>query len=565
MSVSNELQHLVNNLQRGQAGAPTTATRQAAPQDRVPFVNPYSESMARAAVKDATAYTQKGMAFVPAEQEKKRPDLSLDVNRYKQLGHLASEYMRRLGYRRAAIHFILRSQEIKRFITAQIKKSKQEHDSERSKEALQEEFREERYIDEEEEQSGNEEAPAEEAEVEKEEVSELPPRERDEETLEKYSPATRTILKFTEKQSKDVTEQFGMLQFTANSVDMDIEMYSRQIEKAKANLQHLRDQNNPKLSAKIALRERQIEAMQSDLESAQQIRAELAHLLEEMERIEGKKIRDGFNLIPKASKVIERFEPTWKLSSVNLAANYRDEVLNIADPAEFFANFMRQHQKIGFKDYIKMMLQLLGDDMSSVNPTQNPNQLKAVRDALFETEISYQTFESFGLMDLRFDRLHFLREKEEGTYETHVLTLFFQPDYIEASSRGPSKKIESFAPVTLSNEEAVDEALHDWVNEQRIDEILVVMPENFSEADKKKVQRYIRQWRVSYGLPIQRKIIDLATIQQAKADSEVPQNSQKNLPQSAYLQVGSPEEKKENSPVATYVLRNFIQQQAQST
>lgn len=561
MSVSNELQHLVNNLQRGQSGAPTAATRQAAPQDRVPFVNPYSESMARMAVKDAMSYTQKGMAFVPAGQDNKRPNLSLDVNRYRQLGYLASEYMRRLGYRRATLHFILRSQEIKRFITAQIKKSKQEHDLERSKEALQEEFKEARYINEEEEQSGREETAAEGAE---EEVSELPPRERDEETLEKYSPATRAILKFTEKQSKDVTEQFGMLQFTANSVEMDIEMYSRQIEKAKANLQHLRDQNNPKLSAKIDLRERQIAAMQSDLDTAQQIRTELAHLLGEMERIEGKKIRDGFNLIPKASKVIERFEPSWKLSSVNLAANYRDEVLNIGDPAEFFANFMRQHQKIGFKDYIKMMLQLLGDDMSSVNPTQNPNQLKAVRDALFETEISYQTFESFGLMDLRFDRLHFLREKEEGTYETHVLTLFFQPDYIEASSRGPSKKIESFAPVALSNEEAVDEALHDWVNEQRIDEILVVMPENFSEADKKKVQRYIRQWRVSYGLPIQRKIIDLATIQQAKADSEVPQNSQKNLPQSAYLQVGSPEEKKENSPVATYVLRNFIQQQAQS-
>lgn len=480
------LQNLINNFQTGGA---QSAPQRTSVNDQSAFVNPYSNAL--------VGFDQK----VPRNGgDGHRPQ---DASIVRQRQQLASQFAKKLGQRMDAdpyLGFLVALKDMARRKGARVstaptmqgEKSLLENVTEapldsatssKKQQSRQEETGEE--IDE----SASEEATS-------------------ARSGKTYSPPVQKILQLAQNQSREITEQFNLLDFALSSMELDVGSYTRQLQKARANLDRLQERRDFRAAPKIQERQQQIIAMESELAVVTQLRSELASAVSQMKAFEGKRITDGFNLIPKAVDMLDEMRPSANVTGIELAATYRDEVLNLHDPAEFFENFMQKHATVGFRPYIGLILDLLGNDISSINPSRNPNQLKAVRDGIYMAEISNEVFERVGVMDLRYDRILTLREKEMGTYNTHYLVMDYAPEKISLLNRGGDGQARELSAISIGGKNDPYGEIRQQLDGQRIDEIIfgssMETRGKMTPDQKKEMNTFLRAIRVAYGLPIRK-------------------------------------------------------------
>lgn len=124
------------------------------------------------------------------------------------------------------------------------------------------------------------------------------------------------------------------------------------------------------------------------------------------------KIRDGYNVIPKAMEMLAiKNNNTDDIDGVSLAISYRDEVLQMNNPLDLFETFIAKHveSSVTFKCYIESMISLLGVDMSSANPSRSEAELQSVRNGLYFMEMCGQVYEQVGQL-MEEIKLHALEE-----------------------------------------------------------------------------------------------------------------------------------------------------------
>jgi hypothetical protein len=325
----------------------------------------------------------------------------------------------------------------------------------------------------------------------------------DQETdLANYTPDMQRLLRMATAQSKSVTEQYNLLAYTLAHTEVDIAAYTAQEGNAEALMERLKGKDDPKGKSKRERTEKLLTAIRADLKTAKALKGQLEKVLGAMRQKDGQRIDDGYNLAPKSHFVIAHMRAEGKdggASAAELASNYRDEVLNFRNSSQFFDNFMLRHNAVGFKKYIALILQLLGDDIKSANPSRGTAQLRAIRDGLFFAEMANQIFEGIRDLEHKLDHVLVVRKMEEGTYEPRVLHIAYEPERLQLSvsvgKTDPEFRREiAFAPL-------VDHfaQMSEIVFDEHVDSIAFYADPN--DQDATKLRRAITR---RYGLEVRR-------------------------------------------------------------
>ncbi|MDR1438021.1 MAG: hypothetical protein LBI69_03100 [Puniceicoccales bacterium] len=281
-----------------------------------------------------------------------------------------------------------------------------------------------------------EEHPAE-GEAEREEQPESPkPFDRQIINEKAYSPQSQKVLKlltqYAEKTAgteiKTISELYNFAKFSLSVAKDNVATYESQKKAADAYLAKLRMRRDPKSMEKLRQKEELLKAIDGDLKEAQAVCSHLTAFTDEMDQRDGQRIRDGFNITPKAFKVIEEAEKETpgtsdQLTATGLAANYIENILQITNASQFYEDYVKNYSNIDFKTYINLAFNLLGDDIKSINPTRGNAYLEAIRNELFCVTTCHQIHQSIIEADYKLQRIYQLREQDEGTFTPSYLCM----------------------------------------------------------------------------------------------------------------------------------------------
>ncbi|MDR2577042.1 MAG: hypothetical protein LBC42_03295 [Puniceicoccales bacterium] len=274
-----------------------------------------------------------------------------------------------------------------------------------------------------------EEEPAE-GEEAKGETHDLASQETD---LSAYPKELRNLLRMAMAESKSTAEQHNFLSCAKACVEEDIAAYASQQSAAESLLEQLQGKTDDVSKKKLKRTQNYLEANKKQMTSARSLRDQLQSLLGHMRKNDGRRIDDGYNLIPKASAVVAKMAPSAGVAGAELASNYREEVLTMKNSSDFFDNFMLKHRNVGFQKYIEMVEQLLGDDIRSINPSRSPEHLLSVRNAIFAACMSFQIFCNVHGADQKLRRIFNMRLKAAGIYELRTILIELTDDGMRLS------------------------------------------------------------------------------------------------------------------------------------
>jgi hypothetical protein len=340
--------------------------------------------------------------------------------------------------------------------------------------------------------------------------------------LSEFSPKLRWILEEVTGESKSAAEQYNFLNCAREMAKMEAEAYASQEAEAQRQLQNVREQLKSAtddgknwLSDRCKWMEGLHVAIQADRQKAQKLFEQLDAIVTTFEARHRNRIRDGYNLIPKARFVVANAGLEGRLSSADLASNYRDQVLCMVNPSQFFENFMVRHSALGFRTYFELILQLLGDDIKSANPSRGIGQLQAIRDSLFFAEISHQIYLLVGAASQKLQRIRIFTQKEKGVYVPALIAINFQKDHLEvAVARGKGQPCFVKDIPCGANADHFAE-LTEVINRFYPDAVALL---NFEGNDGRSF-RFAVQRR--YGLPMSRKQFPWESIRRDKPPEEL--------------------------------------------
>ncbi|MDR0351566.1 MAG: hypothetical protein LBH49_02880 [Puniceicoccales bacterium] len=211
------------------------------------------------------------------------------------------------------------------------------------------------------------------------------------------------ILKQAAEDFGEVTEQDNVIQYALEAEELEqfsAETELKQVEKMQKRLDGRTDSFATQKRQELG---EQAKSIKASINASKLFQDELGAAQIKLHKHHGKEIKDGYNLIPKAAELLKEQQLAGQNKDMNptaLAADYRDEVLQMNNPLDLFENFYQKHEgkKEKFKRYIESMIELLGRDMESLNPSRSTEELRAVRDGLFRVEISGQAHDDIGTM-----------------------------------------------------------------------------------------------------------------------------------------------------------------------
>ncbi|MDR1457222.1 MAG: hypothetical protein LBI34_04215 [Puniceicoccales bacterium] len=236
----------------------------------------------------------------------------------------------------------------------------------------------------------------------------------------------------TGEEPRTITEIFNFAQFALTVAEKDRDAYTAQEQRAGDRLEQLRGRKDPKGIEKFHKTEKLLAAIRADKKNAETICSQLSVAVQEMDRLDGSRIKDGFNIIPKAFKVLEERAAEGRpgeISAQELSVTYCESVLEFTNPSQFYENYAKNYSHIEFTHFIDLALRLIGDDIGSGAPSRGNSHLVAIRDGLFYVQISHQIFDSLGQIDAKFFRVTRLRELEAGTYVPKYLVISHKKDW----------------------------------------------------------------------------------------------------------------------------------------
>ncbi|MDR2735556.1 MAG: hypothetical protein LBB20_01795 [Puniceicoccales bacterium] len=225
----------------------------------------------------------------------------------------------------------------------------------------------------------------------------------EEDAKKSEGPIHDIILKQAANDFGEVTEQDNVIQYAFEAEELEqfsAESELRQVEKMQKRLEGRTDSFAVQKKQELG---EQVNSIKASINSSKLFQEELNIAQAKLNKHHGKEIKDGYNIIPKAAELLKEQQLNGQdneLSPTALAADYRDEVLKMDNPLDLFENFYKKHEgrKENFDRYIDSMIELLGRDMESANPSRSMEELRAVRDGLFRIEISGQAHNDIGML-----------------------------------------------------------------------------------------------------------------------------------------------------------------------
>jgi hypothetical protein len=329
--------------------------------------------------------------------------------------------------------------------------------------------------------------------------------------MEAYSPgAQKTVARAiaqikltTGGEPKTITEIFNHIQFALTATERDISAYTAQEQRANTRLEQLRGRKDPKGIEKLSKTERLLTAIRADKKNAETVRDQLAVAVQEMDRLDGGRIKDGFNIIPKAFRALEHEAKVAgqqsDISATELSTSYCEQILEITNPSQFFEDFTKNYPQIEFPKYIDLSLSLLGDDIKSSNPSRGTPYLQAIRDGIFFAEIAWQMFDSVGQIGSKFHRFTRLRKMDEGTYVPRYLVVEYDGKTMRPACVEGTNPPEPLEPIRMAPNADYYGRLTEQVRDHDI-EAFVVVPN--PEMDPKQMRQFKNGLIVRYGCEV---------------------------------------------------------------
>jgi hypothetical protein len=322
---------------------------------------------------------------------------------------------------------------------------------------------------------------------------------KQESRLSDFPPHLRWIMRGAMGRSRSAAEQHNLLNYAKEMAKMDGETYGAQAAAAEKQLERLKKKEDEFSRKRYARTKKLLAAILGDKAKAEKLQEQLERVLGRMQERNGDRIRDGYNLLPKARFVIPSAEGFGGLvSGTDLASVYREEVLCMVNPSQFFENFMLRHGSLGFRVYLDIILRLLGDDIKSANPSRGIGQLQATRDGLFFAEISHQIYLCVIGADQKLRRIRIVTEKEEGAYVPITMGIAYGGKGLEVSVARQNGQPMHVATIPVGDRTDHFAALTELVNGNFVDEIVMA---NCDGEEGRKL-RFAVQRR--YGLPMRR-------------------------------------------------------------
>jgi hypothetical protein len=315
-----------------------------------------------------------------------------------------------------------------------------------------------------------------------------------------FPPTVRWLVESAMAKAKTLAEQYNLLSYARESAKVDLETLGAQEVGAKKALEQLKGKEDVLSRKRYERTKRLLVAIRKDRRAAQKLLEELDSVLGTMKKRSGERIKDGYNLIPKARFVVSSMGLDNLVSGPDLASNYRDEVLCMVNPSQFFESYIVRHGTLGFRQYFEIILRLLGDDMKSANPSRGIGQLKAIRDALFYAEISYQIYESVGAAHQKLQRMRKLNLQEEGSYVAKTMLIKHLDHSLEVSVARGSESPLPVATIPVSFQTDHFAALTELFDEHLVDQF--IMPD--CDSGERRKLRFDIQRR--YGIPLRRTV-----------------------------------------------------------
>ncbi|MDR2667834.1 MAG: hypothetical protein LBB38_02235 [Puniceicoccales bacterium] len=317
--------------------------------------------------------------------------------------------------------------------------------------------------------------------------------------LENYPPHLLRLLVAAEKQSKSVAEQHNLLNYAKQCAKIDVEMLGSQEAAAEKQLDILKTREDEFSKKRYERTKKLLAAIRRDRRSAEQFLAQVESAIGVIERERGDQLRDEYKIVPKARFVSSEMGWSGFDAGAELAVDYVSDVLAIDGASLFFENFIGKHMAMGFETYFDAMLKLLGADIASIDPSREVAHLLAVRQALFDAEISHQIYDSVVLIDQKLEHIGIMLERESGYYEPVWMKIEVDEDMLTVSTArgyGPMEPVKTIAVSNRSNHFA---ELTKLVNSLHADGIYM---ENCATGWGRDLFYGVR---VRYGLPMLRR------------------------------------------------------------
>ncbi|MDR0728001.1 MAG: hypothetical protein LBF21_00075 [Puniceicoccales bacterium] len=208
------------------------------------------------------------------------------------------------------------------------------------------------------------------------------------------------ILQRASKEFGEVTEQDNALQYALEAEKLEYESQGQEYQQLEKSLLKLDGRKDPSAAQRRGELSEHQKALKSSMLASSLFQKEIGTALDKLRRAHGQEIKDGYNLIPKAAELL-RAQKGSDAEAVALATAYREKALKMKNPYDVLEHFFKEgeHKRKRFQDYIALMIELLGEDIQSANPSRSTEELLAVREGLFRMEITGQIHDDMGALE----------------------------------------------------------------------------------------------------------------------------------------------------------------------
>ncbi len=209
------------------------------------------------------------------------------------------------------------------------------------------------------------------------------------------------ILEEMSESFPDVTEQDNIIEYLESLEDLGTGEAESEIRQANKFIKRLEGNTDEKSVSKIEDLKQKVNDLEKQIKFSVLFKRELAEAKQNLRGLHGEEIKDGYNLIPKAtslfSSLVQEKDSKGDFA-FTVATAYQDALCKNSLSEVVQSSF----SLFGSKNWEKglgSMLELSGADIQSINPSREPQFLMSVRELLFRVEIAMQLFSS--IVELR--------------------------------------------------------------------------------------------------------------------------------------------------------------------
>ena len=217
------------------------------------------------------------------------------------------------------------------------------------------------------------------------------------ETLYNGQTLEEVILGAVDEGFDEVTEKDNALQYAYELNDLDTQSLESQIKKTEEYVEHLSEKSDQTSEQQIEGLREHIVDLKNEVEFKKVFSGNIKKARENLQKTHGAEIKDGYNLIKKASDLFKkRADMAGKsFTATDFAKMYMD-LLQLNTPIDVLKRFINETGKNDIKKLTGKLVELLGRDIDSANPSRSTAHLMAVRDLLFNVEVCGQVYTSVG-------------------------------------------------------------------------------------------------------------------------------------------------------------------------